>query len=118
MTLSAERIVDLLTGLPTISAQTRRGVCAALDRAFGRGDTRPTSRECELAAAEHRANVPAVCAAWGYLGDGAGAWIDSTESTRQRGDAADSETVVCLLTFSLAFDVPLPSFTYSRSVPD
>ena len=115
--LSAGRIVDLLTGLPTISAQTRRGVCAALDRAYARGDARPTSHECEEGAAEHGANVPAVCAAWGYLGDRAGAWIDATETTRRRGDAADPETVVCLLAFSLAFDVPLPSFTYSRSVP-
>lgn len=118
MTLSAERIVDLLTGLPTITAPTRLAVCAALDLAFGRGATRPTSHDCELAAAEHRANVPAVCAAWGFLGDGAGGWIDTMESTRRRGDAADPESVVCLLAFSLALDVHLPSFTYTRSVPD
>lgn len=117
MTLSAERIVDLLTGLPIVTAPTRLGVCAALERAFARGDARPTPHECEVGAREHRANVSAVCAAWGYLGDGGGRWIDTMQPTRQRGDAPDAESVVALLAFSLAFDVPLPSFTYTRSVP-
>lgn len=117
MTLSAERIVDLLTGLPTITGPTRLAVCAALDRALARGDARPTPHECEQGAREHGANVPAVSAAWGYLGDGAGEWIDTMQPTRRRGDAPNAESVVALLAFSLAFDVPLPSFTYTRSVP-
>lgn len=116
--LSASRLTDLVTGLDTITAQTRRAVCAALDKARGRGEARPTPRDCQQAAQECGANSAATLAAWGHIADReSGEWIDCLQRTRKIGTLDDAESVLCIIAFASQFDAELPSFFYSRALP-